>query len=560
MRFSLFPLTLFSFLFVFVPQASAAGPGQAVVASAHPLATEAGITVLQQGGNAFDAAVAVSAALAVVEPYGSGIGGGGFWLLHREEDKKQIMIDGRETAPLAAHANMYLDENGNHVKDKSLNGPLAAGVPGLPAALDHLASQYGKLSLNTSLAPAIRYAREGFAVTERYRKLASFRKDVMNRWPSSAAIFLHNSEVPSPGHMIIQQDLARTLELIAKHGRDGFYKGDVADRLVQSSSSHGGIIKHEDLRSYRVLERQPIRSRYHDINITSASPPSSGGIVLAQALGMLEHFDLGYQESIQRKHLVIEAMRRAYRDRAEYLGDPDFVNIPIHRLLDAEYIEGLALSIDPELASSSEQLGGPGQFDQTGTSTTHFSVIDKDGNRVAATLSINLPFGSGFVAEGTGVLLNDEMDDFSSKPDTPNAYGLVGDEANQIEPGKRPLSSMTPTFVETADKVGILGTPGGSRIISMVLLGILQFADHKAPMAWVSAPRYHHQYLPDEVQFEKGGLTPEERLQLAQLGHKLAEKNRNYGNMQAILWYKPKNLLVGASDPRGEGETRLTAH
>ncbi|MCG8324598.1 MAG: gamma-glutamyltransferase [Thiotrichales bacterium] len=527
-----------------------AGPGRAAIASAHPLATEAGVEILKQGGNAFDAAVAITAALAVVEPYGSGIGGGGFWLLHRVSDNREVMLDGRETAPAAAHEKMYLDDQGQHDRDRSLNGPLAAGIPGVPAALDHLAQQYGELPLATSLAPAIRYARQGFAVTPRYRKLAGFRKDVLRRWPDSTAIFLQQGDIPNTGHLIVQTDLADTLESIARYGRDGFYKGDVAQRMVQGARNNGGVWSLRDLAAYRVIERTPLYSNYRDIRIISAPPPSSGGIVLAQALGILEHFDLGYRDSVRRKHLVIEAMRRAYRDRAVYLGDPDFVQIPVQRLLHEDYLEGLALSIDPERASHSSSMGGLA-LDQTGTSTTHFSVIDKSGNRVAATLSINLPFGSGFVAPGTGVLLNDEMDDFSSQPNTPNAYGLVGDQANLIAPGKRPLSSMTPTFMETDEKVGIIGTPGGSRIISMVLLGVLNFADHRTPSSWVSLPRYHHQYLPDEVQFEKDALTEAEQVALRSRGHVLNEKNRKYGNMQALMWYKPRNFLVGASDPRG---------
>ncbi len=537
----------------------AAGPGQAGIATAHPLATGAGVEILKQGGNAFDAAVAISAALAVVEPFGSGIGGGGFWLLHRAHDQKEVMIDGRETAPGAAHATMYLDEQGQPVRDKSLNGPLAAGIPGVPAALDHLASHYGNLALSQSLAPAIRYAREGFPVTRHYRKLAAMRMEVLQRWPDGRRIFLHDDAVPPLGHVLIQSELANTLEMLADHGGAGFYQGRIARRLVEGVRANGGIWSLADLEQYRVIERQPVRFDYHDIRITSAPPPSSGGIVLAQALGILQHFDLGYTDSTARKHLVIEAMRRAYRDRAVFLGDPDHVQVPVQRLLDPDYLEGLALSIDPERATDSAAMG-TFELQQTGTSTTHFSVIDKAGNWVAATLSINLPFGSGFVAPGTGVLLNDEMDDFSSKPNSPNAYGLVGEEANLIAPGKRPLSSMSPTFMETRDKLGIIGTPGGSRIISMVLLGILDFADRRGPSSWVSIPRYHHQYLPDEVQFEKGGLKPREQQALRALGHRLKEKDREYGNMQALLWYKPKNLLVGASDPRGEGRAVITPH
>ena len=543
-------------LLLFAFPARGAGPGQA---TAHPLATDAGVEILKKGGNAFDAAVAISAALAVVEPYASGLGGGGFWLLHRVSDQKEVMIDGRETAPAAAHRDMYLDAGGNPVRERSLNGPLAAGIPGTPAALDHLASHYGKLSLQASLAPAIRLAKEGFAVSRHYQRLIAYRQEVMQRWAYGSGIFLDNGQVPEQGDNIVQPDLAAVLTRLAEQGKDGFYRGPVAEQLVSSVREHEGIWSLDDLRNYRVIERHPVTTRYRDIRVVSAPPPSSGGIVLAQILGMLEHFDLQPLKAVERKHIVIESMRRAYRDRAVFLGDPDFVEVPMRRMLNPDYLEGLALSIDPERATDSESMGDFA-LDQTGTSTTHFSVIDKDGNRVAATLSINLPFGSGFVAPGTGVVLNNEMDDFSSKPDTPNAYGLVGEDANLIAPGKRPLSSMTPTFMETGDRLGIIGTPGGSRIISMVLLGVLDFAERRQPASWVSLPRYHHQYLPDQVQFEKGGLTPKEQAGLKQLGHQLEEKNRQYGNMQALLWYKPKNLLVGASDPRGEGKTTITLH
>jgi gamma-glutamyltranspeptidase/glutathione hydrolase len=271
-------------------------------------------------------------------------------------------------------------------------------------------------------------------------------------------------------------------------------------------------------------------------------------------LGMLDSFELTFMDNVTRKHVIAESMRRAYRDRAAYLGDQDFVEVPVAKLLNHEYLEGLALSIDPERTTTSEEIGEMTITDYAGADTTHFSVMDNEGNRVSATLSINLPFGSGFVPEGTGVILNNEMDDFAIRANSPNAYGLVGDEANSIAPGKRPLSSMTPTFLETEDRVGILGTPGGSRIISMVLLGILDFAEGNLPASWVEVPRFHHQYLPDEIQFEQNGLTLQERNGLGNLGHKLAERNRRYGNMQALLWYKPKNLVFAASDPRGEGE------
>ena len=535
----------------------AAGPPAAAVASAHPLATQAGMEIIQQGGNAFDAAVAMTATLAVVEPYASGLGGGGFWLLHRASDGKQVMLDGRETAPALAHPRMYQDKDGNVIKGLSLNGPLSAGIPGIPAGMVHLAEKYGRLPLKQTLKAAIRHARKGFKVTRRYQDLASYRLDRLRQYPSAADIFLDNNNIPQIGHRIVQKDLARTLQLLASKGADGFYRGELAEKMVQSVRQHGGIWSLQDLRDYKVIERQPVIAHYKGIKLISAPPPSSGGIVMAQVLGILENFDLSAMDNIASKHHIIEAMRRAYRDRAVYLGDSDYFDVPVARLLDPDYLDGLALGIDAKRATPSAELGDTPGLDQAGTQTTHFSVMDTDGNRVAATLSINLIFGSSFVAEGTGVLLNDEMDDFSIKSRTPNVYGLIGDKANAIEAGKRPLSSMSPTFLESKDRVAILGTPGGSRIISMVLLATLDFAEGKLPTSWVSLPRYHHQYLPDVVQFEQNGLSFKEQRSLRELGHKLSEKNRRYGNMQAILWDKKANRVYAASDPRGEGEAKV---
>ena len=324
--------------------------------------------------------------------------------------------------------------------------------------------------------------------------------------------------------------------------------------MVDAVRRSGGIWDYPDLSNYTIVERQPVILGYKGIRIVSAPPPSSGGIVLGQSLNILENIGLDGRDELQEKHIIVESMRRAYRDRAAYLGDPDFVNVPGRRLLDREYAAGLAETINLERATPSAEIGDTAALAETGTNTTHFSVIDTEGNRVAATLSINLPFGSGYVVPGTGILLNDEMDDFSIKPSTPNAYGLIGDQANRIEPGKRPLSSMTPTFLETDDRIAVLGTPGGSRIISMVLLAILDFARGHGPASWVSLPRYHHQYLPDEVQYEQGSLTGNEQAGFQKLGHSLKEIQRRYGNMQAVMWWKKKNLMFAASDPRGEGK------
>lgn len=532
-------------------------PPAAAIASAQPMATEAGFRILAEGGNAFDAAVAVTAALAVVEPASSGLGGGAFWLIYRAGDDKYIMVDGREKAPALAHRRMYLDDKGEVIRGASINGPLAAGIPGIPAGLVYLANNYGRLPLAQSLAPAISYAQQGFKVTPRYRGLMGFRQNVVRDSPAAAAIFLENNALPNLGYRIVQKDLAQSLQLIADQGHDGFYHGSLAQRLVTGVRNHGGIWSLEDLAAYKVVEREPIVSQYRGVRIISATPPSSGGIVISEALNILEHFDLNAMDTAPRAHHVIEAMRRAYRDRAVYLGDPDFVHIPVKKLLDKVYGEALALTIKPDKATPSAELSDTPGLVQTGKNTTHFSIIDAEGNRVAATLSINLPFGSGFVPEGTGILLNDEMDDFSIKRLTPNAYGLTGNDANSVQPGKRPLSSMSPTMLETDDRVGILGTPGGSRIISMLILAILDFNAGHGPQSWVSLPRYHHQYLPDVVSFERAAFSQEDQVKLIGYGHKLSGSSRRWGNMQAILWDKKQGKVSAASDPRGEGEARV---
>ncbi len=522
---------------------------EAAIATAHPLATQAGFEILNQGGNAFDAAIAVSAALAVVEPSGSGLGGGGFWLLHRASDDFQTMIDGRETAPNAAHKDMYLDKKGKVDPNLSLNRPLASGIPGVPAALDHLSQKYGQLSLTQTLAPAIRYAKQGFEVSSHYQKLVGFRLEALNASEQAKTIFLRNGQVPEFGTAIIQTDLAHTLEQLAQHGRAGFYQGEIAQNLVDGVQQAGGIWTLQDLKSYTIKERRPIISTYKAYKITSAALPSSGGIVLTSILNQLEQLPLDKADSIQQKHLIVEAMRRAYFDRSRYLGDSDFFSVPISRLTSKSYAKDLVSSIDLNSATNNHELSA---IDATeGEDTTHFSIIDKDGNRVAATLSINYPFGSGFVAKGTGVLLNDEMDDFSAQVGAANAYGLTGNHANAIAANKRPLSSMTPTFIENENSLMIIGTPGGSRIITMVLLGILDFIDGKDAKTIVSNPRYHHQYLPNKVQIESTGFDTQEVEQLKQYGHEIKILNRQYGNMQVII--KTADKLTAASDPRGEG-------
>ena len=543
-------------------------PG-AAIASAHPLATAAGHEILARGGNAFDAAIAVATALAVVEPHGSGLGGGGFWLLHREgrgrpkaagaggagaaEASFDIMVAARERAPLAATAKMYLDDRGNPIPRRSLDGALAAAVPGTPAALAHVATKYGRLPLAVSLAPAIRYAREGFAVTPAYRKWIAPRVAALRASPAAERVFLDHQELPAPGHTIRQPELAGVLARLGKNGVRDFYQGDTARRLVAGVRAAGGIWTRADLAQYRVLERVPVHVNYRGMRVTAAALPSSGGVVLGQMLGILSGFDLDRLERVARIETILGAMRLAYRDRARHLGDPDHVRVDAGHLLSPAYIETLR----NELRSGTRAEAAPTR-ETVGVSTTHFSIIDRDGNRAAVTLSLNGPFGSGFMPPGTGVLLNNEMDDFVLKPGVANLYGLMGSAANAIAPGKRPLSSMTPTFLETDDKVVVLGTPGGSRIITMVLLAALDIVHGRGdPAAWVAGPRFHHQFLPDRVEYEPGAFTPDEILALTLRGHALVAREEMYGNMQLVVWDKKTRRLEAVSDPRGEGLGRV---
>src|SRR5688572_31722443 len=529
-----------------------AGPGKAAIASAYPLASDAGKEILAKGGNAFDAAVAVAAALAVVEPSSSGLGGGGFFLIRRASDGREIMIDLREMAPGAAHRDMYLDKEGDVVPGLSRDSALAAGIPGEPAGMAHLAKKYGKLPLSVSLQPAIKLAREGFPLYTRLRGGMEFKKNAFLKTPDAARVFLVNGEVPALGHVIRQPELADSLELIAKQGADGFYKGEFARKLVAGVRSLGGNWTEEDLANYKVVERAPVVGYYRGARIVSGSPPTSGGVALIDALNILEGFDLQKVDKVTRTHLIVEAMRRAHRDRAVYLGDPDFVSIPVARLINPDYAAGQRASIRMDRATPSAMLPGV-DAPSPGPSTTHFSVIDAKGNMVAATITPNFFFGSGLMIPGTGILLNNQMDDFSAKPGVPNGFQLIGADANAIAPKKRPLSSSTPTFVEGPNGVMILGSPGGSYIIGMVIQGTLNFMDGRSAQEVVSAPRFHHQFSPDVLQFETDALTPEERTALEARGHKLREGTRRWGNAQVVTWNYRTGQVEAASDPRGAG-------
>ncbi|HUP91679.1 MAG TPA: gamma-glutamyltransferase [Solimonas sp.] len=536
-------------------------PGDAC-ATAHPLATDACIEILAAGGNAFDAAIAASAAIAVVEPTGSGIGGGGFWLLHRQSDGFEVFIDGRETAPGAASRDMYLDASGAADPKRSRSGALAAAIPGEPAALDHLAREYGRLPLARVLAPAIRYAREGFAIDPKLAGAIGYFAAKVS--PAAQAVLAPGGRPLQAGERLVQADLAQVLERLASQGARGFYGGATAQALVEGVRAAGGLWTAEDLLRYRVVERRPVETFFRDYRIVTAPPPSAGGVALAQIFQQLELVGWRNDGSVLSRHLVIEAMRRAYRDRATYLGDPDFTDIPLHRLLSRSHARTLAAGISRERATPSAELA-PAAPVPEGSHTSHLSVIDHEGNRVAATMSINLPFGSGYIAPGTGVFLNDEMDDFSASVGASNAYGLIGSVPNSIAPHKRPLSSMSPTFVEGPRGVLALGTPGGSRIVTMVALGILAWIEGGSALQVAALPRYHHQYLPDVVEFEAAAFDAPTQAGLAALGHVLkpiGERGGNiqpntYGNMQVVAWSPRFNTLEAAGDPRAVGSGRV---
>ena len=547
-------------LLLWVAAGIAQTPNRAAVASANPLASEAGIEVMEQGGNAFDAAVAVSAALGVVEPYGSGFGGGGFFLLHRAADGLQVMIDGRETAPGAADEDMYLDEAGDPVPGASRNGPLAAGIPGLPAALVHLAENYGRLSLEESLAPAIRYAEEGFPVYEELVRRLARRAPTMSE--AARDVFAPGGELPVAGELFRQPQLAATMRTLAREGHDGFYTGDVARNLVHGVQQEGGIWSAEDLLNYQVVEREPLIGTYRDVTITTTPPPSAGGVALINMFNMLAGYDLTTVDRVTRTHLLTEIMRRAYRDRGPYLGDPDFIDIPLDILTHPYYAAGQTTSLRIDRATPSDSLPGI-QPDGAGggPQTSHFSVLDQEGNMVAATQTINFGFGSGFMAPETGVLLNNEMDDFSMKPGQPNGYQLLSAEANSIQPGKRMLSSMTPTILRTEDGVALLGSPGGSQIITIVFLASLAWTEGADAETMASNPRFHHQYFPDRIMFEPAALTAEEEEALQDLGHNLARSRqlRGNGNLQIVTWDLGSGDVDAASDPRVVGEPRFSS-
>lgn len=544
----------------FTPAARAASeakkhPSEYAVASAHPLATNAGLLILAKGGNAFDAAIAVSATLAVVEPYHSGLGGGGFWLLHEAKTNKNWLIDGREVAPQKATQDMFIGKDGQVLSHLSLNGALSAAIPGEPAALVLIAKKFGRLPLKETLAPAIKLAEEGFLVDHQFNYFLSMpdRLQEMRKYPATRAIFLNNNRPYALGERLIQKDLARTLQRIVDDGHDGFYRGAVASALVEGVRRAGGIWTLQDLASYQAKIRQPLEGDYHNMHVITAPLPSAGGVTLLIMLNILSSYSLESLTKLEQVHLIAESMRLGFWQRMELLADADFVDVPIQKLLSQENSQQLRAMINRSAATPSRTLTSKMLDDEKNSNTTHFSIIDTEGNRVAATLSVNFIFGSSLVASGTGVLLNDEMDDFSINPSVKNVFGLMGGSKNTIEPGKRPISSMTPTFLEMPGRVAILGTPGGSRIPSMVLLATLAFSRSFGAITMVSEMRFHHQYLPDLLQFEPDTFSEAFQDKLKIMGYHLMPLADYFGSMQVITWDKKTNLVTAASDPRRLG-------
>ncbi|AZF16484.1 gamma-glutamyltransferase [Pseudomonas sp. R3-18-08] len=539
-------------------QAPVAGENGMVVTAQH-LATQVGVEVLKAGGNAVDAAVAVGYALAVVYPAAGNLGGGGFMTVQLADGRKTF-LDFREKAPLAATADMYLDKDGNVVEGLSAKGHLAVGVPGTVSGMELALSKYGTLKRAQVIAPAIKLAENGFALEQGdvdllHTATAEFEKDQDLR-----GIFLHNGQPMQVGQKLVQKDLARTLKEISAKGSDGFYKGWVAKAVVDSSQAGKGLITQADLDTYKTRELAPIECDYRGYHVVSAPPPSSGGVVICQIMNILEGYpmaDLGYH-SAQGLHYQIEAMRHAYVDRNSYLGDPDFVKNPIAHLLDKNYAAKLRDAIEPHKAGDSQAIK-PGVSPHEGNNTTHYSIVDTWGNAVSVTYTLNDWFGAGVMASKTGVILNDEMDDFTVKVGVPNMYGLVQGEANAIAPGKAPLSSMSPTIVTKDGKtVMVVGTPGGSRIITATLLTILNVIDYKMNIQEaVDAPRFHQQWMPQTTNLETFAVSPDTQKILESWGHKFAGP-QDANHLAAILVGAPalggkpvgNNRFYGANDPR----------
>lgn len=523
---------------------------QGMVASQEELASKVGLRILQQGGNAVDAAVAVGFALAVTLPRAGNLGGGGFMLIQLT-DGKTVALDYREKAPQAVSKNMFLDESGNPDESKSLHSALASGVPGTVAGLLYALATYGTMPLEKVIQPAISLAEYGFPVSRDLAESLEAAKEQMITHPAAAAIFFKpDGSSYEVGERLFQKDLARTLKLISKHGRDGFYKASTAQKIADYMKAEGGLITMADLAAYEPVERVPLEGTYKGYTIKTMPPPSSGGVHVIQMLNMLEHYNLDEagHNSAMTIHILTEVMKRAYADRAAFLGDPDFVKVPVQGLTSKEYATRLRKKVSLGTATPASQIREGDPYPYESNETTHFTIVDRFGNVVSNTYTLNFSYGSKHVVPGTGVLLNNEMDDFSAKPGVPNAYGLLGGTANAIEPGKRMLSSMTPVIVLKDNKPYLAtGSPGGSRIITTVLqilLNVLEFDMNVAEATY--ARRIHHQWLPDETRIEEG-ISPDTIRLLRQKGHNVVRREA-MGSAQTIMI--KDGVLFGSSDPR----------
>jgi gamma-glutamyltranspeptidase / glutathione hydrolase len=524
-----------------------------MVVAQEGIAAKIGADILERGGNAVDAAVAVGFALAVTYPRAGNLGGGGFMLIHLASGT-DTAIDYRETAPAAITAKSFLDEQGNADPSKSRDSALAIGVPGTVEGLAFAAHQYGsrRFTLADLIAPALKLARDGMPVTEDMADLSGGMVARLVRWPSSAKIFLKPDGTPlTPGDPLVQTDLANVLEAIAKDGPHAFYEGPIAEKIAAAVQAAGGVMTVDDLEGYSAFERVPVRGTYRGYDVVSMPPPSSGGVELIEMLNILEGYDLAHEDDAHAAHLMVEAMKRAYADRALFLGDPDTVKVPVEKLIAKDYAATWRATIDPEHATPASAIRAGGVVQQEGRNTTHFSVVDRFGNAVANTYTLNFSYGVGLVAEGTGILLNNELDDFAAKPEAPNAYGLIGYDANAPGPGKRPLSSMTPTILLKDGKPFLVtGSPGGSRIITAVLQVIVDVIDRGMDIASAeSAPRIHNQWLPDQV-FAEPGVSPDVLAALQARGDKVVSTGK-FTSVNSIV--VTPDGLTGAADPRTKG-------
>ena len=527
-----------------------------MVATEQELASRIGLDILKAGGNAVDAAVGIGFALAVALPNAGNLGGGGFMMVHDAKTGKSVALDFREVAPLKATRNMYLDDKGNVINGKSLYTHYAVGVPGTVAGMEHALKKWGTMPLDKVIAPSIALAEKGFPVSETLAKILRQEQKNMGKWPATTEIFWKDGAPLKRGDLLVQKDLAQSMRLIAQQGAKAFYEGAIAQKIAAEMAPHAGAVTLQDLREYKVAEREPVRGTYRGYEVVTMPPPSSGGTHLVQILNMLEQWPLAQwgQNSAQTLHHMAESSKLAYADRSEYLGDPDFVKIPLKGLTSKRYAESLAKSIDPNRARPAKEIkpGQPQPYESD--QTTHYSVVDKAGNAVAVTYTLNTNFGSGIVAKGTGILLNNEMDDFAAKPGVANAYGLVGGDANAVAAKKRPLSSMTPTLVLKDGKPTLVtGSPGGARIITTVLQTVVNTIDFgNNPAEAAAAPRVHHQWTPDELRVEKG-LSPDTLALLKQRGHNI-EVKPSMGRTQTIQIRN--GMLYGYSDPRNpDGQT-----